>query len=95
MPRRRDGGSDNFQGFARAFHYVAAASAVNVKIDETRDDGKAGRFAAARISRYGDFAARADCGDFFAIEENDGVCDFFGGGERAIGENGLDSHRKR
>src|SRR3984893_6721719 len=51
---RSGGGSDNFQGFARCFHDVAAARAVNVQIDETRHDGEAGCFAAARIYRYGD-----------------------------------------
>ena len=88
----RDAICNRAQGFRRGLHHVVAAGAVNVDIDEARnDDGVAGDDV-ARVGGHLDFIAMADGGDAIILNDDHAIVQFLVRREDAMGMDDLRNH---
>ena len=87
---RRDGGCNDFQRLAGAFHHVVSARPMDVDIDKARHDGSSARVDLARATRQIDFPSLADGGNLAPLNDDHGIGYFFEWGE---GSTGMDDNR--
>ena len=85
VPCARDGGGNDFQRLARAFHHVVSPRPVDVDIDKARHNGFSARVDFARAARQIDLASLADGGNLAPLNHDHGIGNFFEWSECPVG----------
>ena len=91
----RNGGGDAVKRGRSRFHYIMAASAVDMHVNKAGNDGHAGSDVVHGAFWDFHFVAMTDCGDAAAFNENNGVEKLLLRSEDAARINSGDGHSLR